>query len=873
MLVINSLGLIIDHRRCFRRLLRASTKNENSVFHPKNVKYHLVGNMNDLQLDFHLSNLHLPAETISVVTDTRYVFAPVTRLSKSKGKVEVVIKVGSQFVQVTTTEPQEVVSGMSFRTTLNDIFRLGEVDETTSAIQFEDDSSFGLRADGGKIVMFFTSSKKLDILQTFRGFKAKYGKDSRTQKSFERLIRPQDVPGTLLNLALTNLASSDEVLRLSSYNLLGAMCRAFKFTATERLLCSKGKSSCWAYHYCYLHLLSLFRDLSVPADPGRFIVNVSTELAREEPQLTSDFLTEFFVAWEGFPEEQKPLSLAYMAPWLAGLRTNVLAGEVDGEKGREKVAALFRRLIDLIVMDQNLAYALEQFVWPTIAQDQLLLDIFLDEVIKTALTYGTHEESLHAIASVAVGLGAITIHGKILCRLRKALNRSSLRPTRHLPNNTVWAEVCVLLQFCLSLSFNNGIQPQLFLPELFHVVTMLVNTGNHNVRLLVQRLLVNSVHAICTSFNLDDNRFTKLRSCLDLLCEPHGDIFASTKLDSETSSYLMPQDSDWNLLAIENLISVLFEICSLAATSIDMSNAWRSRWMSLVASTAFQNNPAMQPRAFAVMGFLAREEVDDDLLYQVLVALRNSVTNFGEDDDSEMLVSIIASLSKMITKLPSASRYGLQMFWLAISLLRLVPPSLFSYTAGFLNSVLTNIGTVGNVKGKNMALLLLQSRYQLDEAALPLDEVYGIHFSEENFHFAVCACLVRGLTDAGTRPAAIRVLSTFLEMSTTKILSENQGTERGAQSSPYLSLILARTVANDDFYDNLWMAGINPDEVSEAIGPHGRQNMDAVKDNSLLLMSVIELVDFQSLESSTQVRNLWWLDELAQRRPAVFLHL
>ncbi len=44
-----------------------------------------------------------------------------------------------------------------------------------------------------------------------------------------------------------------------------------------------------------------------------------------------------------------------------------------------------------------------------------------------------------------------------------------------------------------------------------------------------------------------------------------------------------------------------------------------------MASTAFQNNPAIQPRAFTVMGCLAREEVDDDLLYQVLVALRNSI--------------------------------------------------------------------------------------------------------------------------------------------------------------------------------------------------------------------------------------------------------
>lgn len=175
------------------------------------------------------------------MTDTRYVFQPVTRLSKTKGKIEVIIKVGSQFVQVTTTKKQEVYPGFRLQSTVNDIFRLGDIDEAPTSIQTDDELGFGLRADNGKIVMYFASPKKADVLQHIRGAKAKYGKDARAPKSFERLIRPQDVPGTLLNLALTNLASHDQTLRLASYNLLGALCRAFKFSAGSRLVCVKGQ--------------------------------------------------------------------------------------------------------------------------------------------------------------------------------------------------------------------------------------------------------------------------------------------------------------------------------------------------------------------------------------------------------------------------------------------------------------------------------------------------------------------------------------------------------------------------------------------------------------------------------------------------------
>ncbi|RGP58813.1 neurofibromin 1 [Fusarium longipes] len=834
-------------KRCFRRLLRVCTKNENGVFNPKNVEYHLIGSLQDLQAHFHLSQLHLPKETISVVTDTRYVFQPITRLSKSKGKIEVIIKVGSQFVQVTTTKKQEIFAGFRLGTTVNDIFRLGEVDEAPTSIQTEDDSAFGLRADNGKIVMYFTSPKKSDVLQTIRGAKAKHGKDGRAHKSVERLIRPQDVPGTLLNLSLANLSSHDHILRLSSYNLLGALCRAFKFSSASRIVCTK--------------------DVSVPLDPNRFVVDISNELALGEPQLTSDFLTEFFVGWESFPDEQKPLSLAYMAPWLPGLRTYILTNELDGEKGRERVAMLFRKLIDVTVQDHTLTFALEQSVWPKIVQDEILLEIFMDELLKSAMTYSVHDESLEVISSIVVGIGTVTLRGKILSRLRKALNRSSLRPTKYLPDNAVWAEICILLRFCLALSFDNGVQSQLFLPEIFHIVTMLANTGTQEVRLLVYRLLVNSVHAVCTSFNLDDARSSKLRASLDFLCDPRSDIFTTPPtFPRDGASVSTSQEAGPALTATENLASCLFEICSIAAPTIDLANTWRSRWMSLVASTAFQNNPAIQPRAFAVMGCLAREEVDDDLLYQVLVALRNSVNRFGDDHNSEMLVSIVTSLSKMMAKLPSASRYGLQLFWLAMSLVRLVPATLFNCTAQFLEAVLANISTGEEFQGGDMALLLLQGRTPLDEAALPLEETYGIQFDQETFHLAVCACLARGLTDTMTRQTTMRVLSSFLRMTTNM-----EGIEKteAIRTSPYLSLLVARAVGNHEIKDSLWSAGINADEIGLLDEMHKPPGLDAMSDNDLLLITAIELVDFQYVEDTVQTRSLDWLNVLAQKRPIV----
>ena len=47
--------------------------------------------------------------------------------------------------------------------------------------------------------------------------------------SEERAIRPSDVPGTLLNVALLNLSSPDDGLRAGAFYLINEMSRYFKY--------------------------------------------------------------------------------------------------------------------------------------------------------------------------------------------------------------------------------------------------------------------------------------------------------------------------------------------------------------------------------------------------------------------------------------------------------------------------------------------------------------------------------------------------------------------------------------------------------------------------------------------------------------------
>src|SRR5436305_2807340 len=190
-----------------------------------------------------------------------------------------------------------------------------------------------------------------------------------------------------------------------------------------------------------------------------------------------------------------------------------------------------------------------------------------------------------------------------------------------------------------------------------------------------------------------------------------------------------------------------------------MSNIWKARWMGLVASTAFQHNPAIQPRAFVTLGCLARDEVDDDLLYQILVALRGSLSMFTEND-CLLTMSIIMCLTNIVEKLPSGSRYLLPLFWLAISLVQIGHVPIFPSAISLLQEVLRTLDNKDVFKNKDIATVLLNARIALEETGFKMDSEMGLNF--EHFSFAIAATLLKGLKNPVTKIGTQSLLKSFL---------------------------------------------------------------------------------------------------------------
>jgi len=171
-----------------------------------------------------------------------------------------------------------------------------------------------------------------------------------------------------------------------------------------------------------------------------------------------------------------------------------------------------------------------------------------------------------------------------------------------------------------------------------------------------------------------------------------------------------------------------------------------------------------------------------------------------------------------------------------------------------------------------MVQVLLQGRLAVEEPALQLDSSYGVHFSTENFHFAVCASLVKGLSDTVTKNTTVSVLSTFLEIASSSA-PEGSNFPEDLSCLPYLSLVMSRVIAAEDAKSTLWLAGVSSIVHSPPEDVLGMVDLGSIRDKELLLNAAISIVDFRYLEDTVQNRGLIWLNKIAIKRPTVILHL
>ncbi|XP_058173864.1 neurofibromin [Anopheles ziemanni] len=675
----------------------------------------------------------LPGATLSLDEDLK-VFNNALKLSHKDTKVA--IKVGPTALQITSAEKTKV---LAHSVLLNDVYYASEIEE----VCLVDDNQFTLSIANESSQLSFIHNDCDNIVQAIIHIRNRWELSQPDSVTVHQKIRPKDVPGTLLNMALLNLGSSDPNLRTAAYNQLCALTATFDLKIEGQLLETQG--------------------LCIPSNNTIFIKSVSETLATNEPHLTLEFLEECIQGFQRSTIELKHLCLEYMTPWLANLVR--FCKPSDEGKRQKQVALILEKLINLTVEQKEMYPSIQAKIWGSIGQIPELIDMVLDNFIHKSVSSGLGSPQVEIMADTAVALASANVQlvaKKVIGRLCRVMDKTCHSPTQYLEQHMMWDDIAILARYLLMLSFNNCLDVARHLPYLFHTVTFLVCTGSLSMRASTHGLVINIIHSLCTctkpSFSEETQRV--LRLSLDEFSLPKFYLlFGISKVKSAAvtafrSSCRHPNDrwlgnervsqappADRERLALPSLeviTEALLEIMEACMRDIPDCD-WLQTWTSLAKSFAFCFNPALQPRALIVYGCISKSITDQDVK-QLLRILVKALESFN---DIILLEALVMCLTRLQPLLRPESPIHRALFWVAVSVLQLDESTLYAAGLALLEQNLHTLNSQQLFDNQNIADVMMATREPLEWHFKQLDHAVGLSF-KSNFHFALVGHLLKG---------------------------------------------------------------------------------------------------------------------------------
>lgn len=202
--------------------------------------------------------------------------------------------------------------------------------------------------------------------------------------------------------------------------------------------------------------------------------------------------------------------------------------------------------------------------------------------------------------------------------------------------------------------------------------------------------------------------------------------------------------------------------------------------MSLVTATAFQLSPAVQTRSFTALGGLIIQDVDDDFIYQILVALKSALGKASETHTMSV-VSMLRCLCKLVPSMTEGSRFVPLLFWLAVALLQSSYFAFYNEATCLLRVTLERLEEEGMFKDETVSAALIDARELLYETAYQLDDMLRLSF-ETSFSFSLAAIIFKGMRHTGLRDTAEAALRSLLGV-TARSHDSNSGVGNGNLSA------------------------------------------------------------------------------------------
>ncbi|KAG0709913.1 hypothetical protein DFH29DRAFT_1012634 [Suillus ampliporus] len=675
-------------------------------------------------------------------------YTEVTMRQAHEMRMPVTMEVAETYVRVTSIRAAVISPNLSCKST--EIISLADVSDAYNVSTGLDPYEFIIRRSKQGVTSYFSSPQRDSIVKSIRTSKSQL-RDTR-YFSMDRFPRLSNISATLLHVGMLNIDSEDEGLRGAAYDLLGALCSYLNYDKSPIIVSKAG---------------------IIPGDISTFVIGLSDRLAGFAPKLTLDFISVISAGMDKAKAAQRITCLQYMSPWVKNLAqfcnpTNALY-EHSGARLRDCI----RSLIDLTIADMEassddvkISSMVHKYIWVEIGrQEPTLVYIVLEELIRAASDGGIGSRRCETIARTTAALSSINVRGRIFAKLRKVLGKTSLKPSKTLPENVHWNEIATLTRFALVASNHSkqAAYDQLYIPDILHIVTLIAGTGQTLVRKSLYGVIMNFLQSVYLA-RAEDPSAPGLRCLIDELIKVENLTLFGLTRQSSTSEYFNydPPNDKTMIDSQEALTRLLVRVMEVTSGSRGLLNIWRARWMSLATSTAFQLPAAIQCRAFLVLGTLATSDVDDDLVYQMLVAFKTALGQSTESD-TMAVVCMLRCICKVVPSLTEGSRYLCQIFWLAVALLQSSYTAFYPDAAELMRATVETLEKHGAFVGSSIPNVLLDGRVSLEDTVCQLDHLLCLSF-DSSFSFTLAAIIFKGVRHNHLKSSAERVLRSLLSV-------------------------------------------------------------------------------------------------------------
>ncbi|TCD61394.1 Ras GTPase activating protein ira2 [Steccherinum ochraceum] len=785
----------------------------------KSYSTHL--SVRDLLKDFGTKSVSLPSLDYALhqEEEQRDEFYEVTMRQNHPMRVPVTLEVATSHLRITTMKPS---STLSCRAT--EIIPLNDVSDVYNVSTGHDPHEFIIRKIRQSSTLYFTSPMRDTIVKAIRAAKGS-ARNTRSPVA-ERFSKLSNVVATLLHIGMLHISGEDEELRAAGFELLVATCTYLDFEGRP---------------------VVPSRAIFLPGHPAQFVTQLSEKLAAFSPELTLDLINESCTSLLQNSKAtltQKINLLQYISPWIKNMDKFAEPGHKFYEHSGTKFRDCVRMLIEIsypppdgsIVKLDNIYPMVQKSVWSEVGKlDSNVVNIVLDELMRAAVDGGIASKKGDVIADIMSGITSINVRGRIFARIRKVLGKTQSRPTKDLADNFHWTEIACLIRMCLVANSQprNLTNAQLYVPELVHMVCLTAATGDLLVRTSVYGVVMNLLQSVHYARRGETESSPEIRALIDECALPDKLKCFGLVRTSPTSEYCVYEFSNDRayLDALEELCHLLARIMKAVAGNQGLLNVWRARWMSLVTSSAFQLSPAIQVRAFVSLGILATSDVDDDLLYQILVAYKTALLR-ASDTETLTVVSMLRCICRVVPALPPQSRYLPQLFWLGVALLQVGLMSPYIEAIQLLKTTVGRMAEQGLFRDRGVAATLLDGRLAMEDCIDQVDDALGLSF-DASFSFALAAVVFKGIRHAKLRSHAADALRTMLRVTVHSCGEPDHADGPGApicqETLGYFLALISLSTSSTTFKKLLQDADVHESWYSEDVLPADLDEDAAVK--------------------------------------------